>query len=65
MGPEGDPDTPLQVGSESAESGEGCDGDCPMDEEIDLDSLKTYTSPDVLICGNCRCIICSHFFLLL
>ena len=25
-----------------------------MDEEIDLDSLKSYSSPDVLICGNCR-----------
>ena len=72
----------LKVGSESAESGEGVEGeiwvhnlllvqllyllvyvqvcmylitgDCPMDEEIDLDSLKSYSSPDVLICGNCR-----------
>jgi len=46
----------LQVGSESAESGEGVEGDCPMDEEIDLDSLKSYSSPDVLICGNCRMV---------
>ena len=44
----------FKVGSESAESGEGIEGDCPMDEEIDLDSLKSYSSPDVLICGNCR-----------
>ena len=27
-----------------------------MDEEIDLDSLKSYSSPDVLICGNCRLV---------
>ena len=25
-----------------------------MDEEIDLDALKTYSTPDILICGNCR-----------
>ena len=33
---------------------DGVEGDCPMDEEIDLNSLKCYSSPDVLICGNCR-----------
>ena len=25
-----------------------------MDEEIDLDALKSYSAPDILICGNCR-----------
>ena len=25
-----------------------------MDEEIDLDALKCYSAPDILICGNCR-----------
>ena len=25
-----------------------------MEEEIDLDALKTYSTPDILICGNCR-----------
>ena len=29
--------------------------DMAMDEEIDLDALKTYSTPDILICGNCRC----------
>jgi len=48
-----------EVGSESAESGEGVEGDCPMDEEIDLDSLKSYSCPDVLICGNCRMVFTS------
>lgn len=48
-----------EVGSESAESGEGVETECPMDEEIDLDSLKSYTSPDILICGNCRMVFSS------
>ena len=30
------------------------DTDMVMDEEIDLDALKTYGTPDILICGNCR-----------
>ena len=46
--------TGVQVGSESAESGEGAEADCAMEEEIDMDSLKCYSAPDVLICGNCR-----------
>ena len=25
-----------------------------MDEEIDLEALKSYSAPDILICGNCR-----------
>ena len=30
------------------------DTDMVMDEEIDLDALKCYSAPDILICGNCR-----------
>ena len=30
------------------------DSDIAMDEEVDLDALKTYSTPDILICGNCR-----------
>ena len=30
------------------------DTDMVMDEEIDLDALKSYSAPDILICGNCR-----------
>ena len=30
------------------------DTDMVMDEEIDLEALKTYSAPDILICGNCR-----------
>jgi len=30
------------------------DNEMAMDEELDLDSLKTYSAPDILICGNCR-----------
>ena len=33
------------------------DTDMVMDEEIDLDALKTYGTPDILICGNCRLAI--------
>ena len=33
------------------------DTDMVMDEEIDLDALKTYGTPDILICGNCRLVI--------
>ena len=25
-----------------------------VDDEIDLDNLKAYITPDILICGNCR-----------
>jgi len=32
------------------------DSDIAMDEEVDLDALKTYSTPDILICGNCRMI---------
>jgi len=35
---------------------ETTDNDMVMDEEIDLDALKTYSTPDILICGNCRMI---------
>eukprot|EP00092_Neocalanus_flemingeri_P011216 GFUD01012082.1.p1 GENE.GFUD01012082.1~~GFUD01012082.1.p1 ORF type:complete len:277 (+),score=53.60 GFUD01012082.1:149-979(+) len=35
---------------------ETTDNDMVMDEEIDLDTLKTYSTPDILICGNCRMI---------
>jgi len=30
------------------------DEDESVDEEIDLDNLKSYCTPDILICGNCR-----------
>jgi len=30
------------------------DTDMVMDEEIDLEALKSYSAPDILICGNCR-----------
>merc|ERR1719282_1310719 len=33
---------------------EVADTDMVMDEEIDLDALKSYSAPDILICGNCR-----------
>ena len=33
------------------------DTDMVLDEEIDLDALKTYGTPDILICGNCRLVI--------
>jgi len=42
---------------EEAEEVSKVDIDTPMEEEqseIDLDSLKTYNTPDILICGNCR-----------
>ena len=32
------------------------DTDMVMDEEIDLEALKSYSAPDILICGNCRCV---------
>jgi len=35
---------------------ETTDNDMVMDEEIDLDALKSYSTPDILICGNCRMI---------
>ncbi len=28
--------------------------DSSPEEELDLDNLKTYSTPDILICGNCR-----------
>ena len=28
--------------------------DSSADEELDLDMLKCYSTPDILICGNCR-----------
>ena len=28
-----------------------------MDEEIDIGALKSYSAPDILICGNCRYVI--------
>ena len=30
------------------------DEDDEVPEELDLDNLKTYSTPDILICGNCR-----------
>jgi len=41
-------DADCSVDSETA------DTDMVMDEEIDLDALKSYSAPDILICGNCR-----------
>jgi len=33
----------------------GCESpDIPMEEEIDMENLKCYSTPDILICGNCR-----------
>ncbi len=29
--------------------------DSSPEEELDLDNLKAYSTPDILICGNCRC----------
>ena len=40
------------------------DTDMVMDEEMDLDALKTYGTPDILICGNCRLVIWDVNFLL-
>ena len=28
-----------------------------MEEEIDIGALKSYSAPDILICGNCRYVI--------
>lgn len=44
-----------ELTSEGADS-ESPENDIPMDEELDLDSLKTYATPDILICGNCRMV---------
>jgi len=33
---------------------ENADSDMVMDEEIDIGALKSYSAPDILICGNCR-----------
>ena len=30
--------------------------DMCLDEEVDLSLLKTYSTPDILICGNCRMV---------
>ena len=30
------------------------DSDMVMEEEIDIGALKSYSAPDILICGNCR-----------
>jgi hypothetical protein len=37
--------------------------DSPAEEELDLDTLKVYSTPDILICGNCRYLSIEMSFL--
>lgn len=46
----------VEEGGADANDNEMTETDMAMDEEIDLDALKTYSTPDILICGNCRMI---------
>ena len=55
---------PLQTGTAKRARVDEDDHDDEesVDEEIDLDNLKSYCTPDILICGNCRSDIFKLFF---